>query len=145
LFNDKNVSNSLLQISTSSAPPPTRSLFPPRRISRMESQSLSDSSIDEDETNTEVMLTNGQTGVSGTNEENRSSRLSRFAEEETALNRAILLSLQGTNVITSSMSVPSEDNIQLLLSMGFEREQSVLALQNCGNDVGHATDRLLNG
>ena len=39
---------------------------------------------------------------------------------------------------------PSEDNIELLISMGFDRESVVSALTSANNNADRATDLLLN-
>ena len=80
-------------------------------------------------------------------------------EEEEGLNRAIMMSFSdsngtgtgtagegsatttGTGTTTSN---PTEANIELLVSMGFNRQVATEALRDAGNDVEVATDRLLS-
>jgi len=115
--------------------------------------------------------------------EAHNDRLLRIAlrmEEEEAMERAILMSLQppppptgdaaataggdvtgdGSNSMTTegaradtaagggiaavSLSV-DENGLQLLISMGFEREASTAALLHCNNNVEQATERLCSG
>lgn len=71
--------------------------------------------------------------------------LSRRAEEETALNRAILLSLQESPAdqsVNMNLSI-SEESIQSLMNMGFTREQSEQALRESRGSVELAANRLL--
>lgn len=43
------------------------------------------------------------------------------------------------------MAAPSEDTIEVLMGMGYGREQVVEALQLNGNDVNRAAEHLLGG
>lgn len=74
------------------------------------------------------------------------TRLARRAEEEEALNRAILMSLQySTNAMDAEGHVrqPTEANIESLISMGFTREEARVALLETGDNVEMAANRLL--
>jgi len=72
-----------------------------------------------------------------------SNIVSRAAEEE-ALNRAILLSLQAPSPANVAPDfVASEVAVEALLSMGFERDQVLIALRDSNNDVESAANRLL--
>lgn len=75
----------------------------------------------------------------------RLTRLARRAEEEEALNRAILLSLREGPALDSSGRVrgPSAANIEILQNMGFTAEQAENALRESGDDVESAANRLL--
>jgi hypothetical protein len=87
----------------------------------------------------------------------RQARLSHRVEEEAALNRAILLSLQenqspeqrrtaapaGTDGAAAPSAAPAESDIAMLESMGFTREQSVQALVENRLNVELAANRLL--
>lgn len=89
-------------------------------------------------------------------------RLLRIAlrmEEEEAMERAILMSLQrptntnsgGTgeglgsgsgSAVGGADATANKESLQLLVSMGFDREQCISALIHCNNDVEQATVRL---
>lgn len=80
----------------------------------------------------------------------RLSRMAQRAEEEAALNRAILMSIQENQ--TPSRAAPGGDNVTgeppeadvaMLVSMGFTREQSVQALVENRLNVELAANRLL--
>jgi hypothetical protein len=90
------------------------------------------------------------------------SHLTRRAEEEAALNRAILMSLsemnQSANGRSNSLSSASpgqssrsisdagaanEESIGTLVGMGFERNNAVQALKRCNNDLDAALNSLL--
>jgi hypothetical protein len=80
----------------------------------------------------------------------RLARMSQRAEEEAALNRAILMSIQENQ--TPSRGAPGGDNanteppeadVAMLVSMGFTREQSVQALVENRLNVELAANRLL--
>jgi hypothetical protein len=87
----------------------------------------------------------------------RQARLSHRVEEEAALNRAILLSLQenqspeqrrtaapaGAEGAAAPTAAPAESDIAMLESMGFTREQSVQALVENRLNVELAANRLL--
>jgi len=84
-----------------------------------------------------------------------------LAEEEAALNMAILLSLRDNRPVataaggeqptaanptvpaTEAAAAPAEADIAQLEGMGFPRADAVAALQATGNDVARAADRLL--
>mmetsp|Transcript_32887 Transcript_32887/g.47510 ORF Transcript_32887/g.47510 Transcript_32887/m.47510 type:complete len:1304 (-) Transcript_32887:148-4059(-) len=104
--------------------------------------------------------TTSSTGRSSTNRSHHhsSTRISRRAEEYSALNRAILLSLQdsasGDGTIPASNSgledaaaalptEPSAADIDVLTSMGFTSEQAVQALRESRGNVQLAANRLL--
>jgi hypothetical protein len=83
-------------------------------------------------------------------------RMARRAEEETELNRAILLSLQfaensagesgagtGTGAGAGSAGGEREESIQTLMAMGFPREQCEQALRQSHNNVELAANQLL--
>jgi NACalpha-BTF3-like transcription factor len=85
------------------------------------------------------------------------------AEEEAALNMAILLSLRDNRPVATAAggeqptaanptvpateaaaaAAPAEADIAQLEGMGFPRADAVAALQATGNDVARAADRLL--
>jgi len=82
----------------------------------------------------------------------RLEMLTQRAEEEAALNRAILMSLQeshstNTNTTTGAQegeaSVPSTESIGMLQGMGFTQEQASQALVESRGDVSLAANRLL--
>jgi hypothetical protein len=85
----------------------------------------------------------------------RSSRLARLtqrAEEETELNRAILMSIQESQIrpaVTADgaqmdeSSQPDEGQISMLINMGFSRDQSIQALRESRMNVELAANRLL--
>ena len=77
-------------------------------------------------------------------------RMARRAEEETELNRAILMSLQyagGDNNTTggtnSTANNDNEESVNTLMAMGFTREQSQQALRESNNNVEIAANQLL--
>ncbi len=77
-------------------------------------------------------------------------RMARRAEEETELNRAILMSLQyagGDNNTTggtnSTANNGNEESVNTLMAMGFTREQSQQALRESNNNVEIAANQLL--
>ena len=101
-------------------------------------------------------------GSSGTGKTSSSSRrmarMAQRAEEEAALNRAILMSIQenqtpdrrasstdasGEAPAASSATEPSEADVGMLVSMGFTREQSLQALVENRMNVELAANRLL--
>eukprot|EP01035_Chromulina_nebulosa_P018256 gene18256-23931_t len=76
----------------------------------------------------------------------RPNRRSQRLDEERELNRAILLSLQelpSNEISSNSLTIVSQDNIDILVSMGFTVEQAIETLQICGNNVDVAINRLL--
>jgi hypothetical protein len=87
----------------------------------------------------------------------RLARMSQRAEEEAALNRAILMSLQENQTADrrtrsgdaaagdegGASAAPAESDIAMLESMGFTREQSVQALLENRLNVELAANRLL--
>lgn len=91
----------------------------------------------------------------------RMSALSRRAKEETALNRAILMSLQDStasaahSIQTAAAEVsampdanpnpsePQQSDVDMLMSMGFEREQVIQTLRESRMNVELAANRLL--
>ncbi len=76
--------------------------------------------------------------------EMRLARLTRRAEEEASLNRAILMSLQDPARRSSDQqSVQSEGDIESLMNMGFPREDAIQALRETRNNVELAANRLL--
>ena len=107
---------------------------------------------------------NGEQALSNFNEF-QLTRLAQRAEEEAELNRAILMSLQYANATTQAATndVASSDaqstsaqptntsnsdstassNIDILMSMGFTRAQSVQALRETRDNVELAANRLL--
>jgi len=90
----------------------------------------------------------------------REARLIQRAEEEQQLNRAILMSLQenqtadrrpaaggvvaaGEEGGAAVSSEPTEEDVAMLVSMGFTKEQSVQALVENRMNVELAANRLL--
>lgn len=93
----------------------------------------------------------------------RMSALSRRAKEEAALNRAILMSLQDSNNASAVHSMhtaaaeasampddanpnpsePQQSDVDMLMSMGFEREQVIQTLRESRMNVELAANRLL--
>lgn len=95
----------------------------------------------------------------------RMSALSRRAKEETALNRAILMSLQDSTAsaahsmlsaaaemsarpgvdpsASANPSEPQQSDVDMLMSMGFEREQVIQTLRESRMNVELAANRLL--
>lgn len=112
---------------------------------------------------------NRQSQLESQSDEQRQQRMSRLtqrAEEEAALNRAILLSLQESDVLSSSgarsgagaaahgdgsdaaaqqgdAGTPSESDVALLQGMGFSRDDAVQALRESRMNVQLAANRLL--
>lgn len=73
-------------------------------------------------------------------------RLARRAEEATALNRAILMSLQDPPSradADGNVAAPSELHVETLQAMGFTQEQAEQALRESGDNVEMAANRLL--
>lgn len=83
----------------------------------------------------------------------RMARLTRRAEEEAALNRAILMSIQDSALVASggaagagdAVAPPSEEDVATMMAMGFGREEVVQALRETRNNVELAANRLLMG
>jgi hypothetical protein len=80
----------------------------------------------------------------------RLSRMAQRAEEEAALNRAILMSIQENQTPSRAApggehatGEPPEADVAMLVSMGFTREQSVQALVENRLNVELAANRLL--
>ena len=106
----------------------------------------------------DFVMSEGQTSAPRSK---RMSALSRRAKEETALNRAILMSLQDSTASavysmqtaaaeTSAMpdansnpSEPQQSDVDMLMSMGFEREQVIQTLRESRMNVELAANRLL--
>lgn len=125
-----------------------------------------DENVDEDTINLLRLATtaNGEQALSNFNEF-QLTRLAQRAEEEAELNRAILMSLQYANATTQAPTndVASSDaqstsaqptntsnsdstvssNVDILMSMGFTRAQSVQALRETRDNVELAANRLL--
>ena len=74
--------------------------------------------------------------------EMRLARLTRRAEEEAALNRAILMSLQDDRVTETNHSEQTEADIESLMNMGFERDVVIQALRETRNNLELAANRL---
>lgn len=68
--------------------------------------------------------------------------LARRAEEAAALNRAILMSLQDP-ARDGSVAAVNQEQVDVLVSMGFTAEQSEQALRESGGNVDLAANRLL--
>lgn len=83
----------------------------------------------------------------------RMARLTRRAEEEAALNRAILMSIQDSALAAGrgdlaggdTVAPASEEDIDTMMAMGFGREEVVQALRETRNNVEAAANRLLMG
>jgi hypothetical protein len=45
-------------------------------------------------------------------------------------------------VSANTQQVKKQENVQLLIDMGYEESESVLALHMCNNDLGEATSML---
>lgn len=75
--------------------------------------------------------------------EARLARLTRRAEEETALNRAILLSLRDPQPAEVGSGEASEEHIEMLLAMGFTRDQAIQGLRESRGNVELAANQLL--
>jgi len=76
----------------------------------------------------------------------RPNRRNQRLDEERELNRAILLSLQelpSNQLSSNSLTVVSQDNIDILVSMGFTVDQAIETLQICENKLDVAINRLL--
>lgn len=72
------------------------------------------------------------------------SRLAARAEEESALEQAILASFQDMRVRSAEPTPPSPEAVESLQAMGFSEEQSVQALQRTNGDVQAAVNMLLS-
>ena len=107
----------------------------------------------------DFVMSEGQTSAPRSK---RMSALSRRAKEETALNRAILMSLQDSTAsavysmqtaaaaeasampdANSNPSEPQQSDVDMLMSMGFEREQVIQTLRESRMNVELAANRLL--
>lgn len=103
----------------------------------------------------DFVMSEGQTSAPRSK---RTSALSRRAKEETALNRAILMSLQDSTAYSmqtaaaeasampdanSNPSEPQQSDVDMLMSMGFEREQVIQTLRESRMNVELAANRLL--
>lgn len=104
-------------------------------------------------------VTGRSPAVSASRQQMREARLIQRAEEEQQLNRAILMSLQENQTAdrrpaaggeaaageegAAVSSEPTEEDVAMLVSMGFTREQSVQALVENRMNVELAANRLL--